>query len=106
VTVHFELLDRAPCRAELLARVVDGHECTIKKHTSLLVTLQELQPAISDLQLLLDLSAADLGCPKIKDTIRTKVSIVDARLAARGTSGVFNDRRRMYSAVAPIPLAD
>lgn len=44
------------CRGELLARVVGRHEVTIEEDTSCPVPLEEFQLAISDLQLLLDLT--------------------------------------------------
>ena len=71
------------CRGELLARVVDRHELTVEEDTSCPVPLEELQPAIADLQLLLDLSARDLRCPKIADPVSANIEVVDPRLACR-----------------------
>ena len=83
-----DLLDRASCRRELRARVVDGDELTFEKDTRYPVTLEELQPAISDFQLLLGLLTGDLRCPKIDDSVSAKITVVDPRLACRIVASV------------------
>ena len=85
------LLDRTSCRCELLARVLDGDELTVEDDTRCPVTLEELQPVISDLQLLLGLFTGDLRCPKIDDSVSTKIK--------RSTLGVpcRSQRRRLLT---------